>query len=287
MKASPKARNAAFTLVELLVVIGIIAVLIGVLLPALSKARKQANATACLANLRSMNQALSIYFAQNRGHLPYYNWHPGSADQAWHGYWVGLLGDLKCMPDKVICPEARQPLDFNLNTSKGFGTVNNAWSGQFQSTATGVMYDSQKFMNLTMDPGGYRVGSYGFNRNLTVDSNKYGTNISKVKQSTDVPVFYDSVWVDNASMVNTADSNGNCALTSADYPKDLSGASAAGTTGEDQFRIWIARHGRAINIAMADGSARQVNLTDTYNLWWTPTWHRYTIPSGVNGLPTK
>jgi prepilin-type N-terminal cleavage/methylation domain-containing protein/prepilin-type processing-associated H-X9-DG protein len=286
MKASPKARSAAFTLVELLVVIGIIAVLIGILLPALSKARKQANATACLANLRSMNQALSIYFAQNKGHLPYYNWHPGSADQAWHGYWVGVLGDLKCMPDKVICPEARQPLDFNLNTSKGFGTVNSAWTGQFQSTATGVMYDTQKFMNLTMDPGGYRVGSYGFNRNLTVDSNKYGTNIARVKQSADVPVFYDCVWVDNASMDNPTDPS-----QIKQWPTDLSGKDAAGTTGEDQFRIFIARHGRAINIAMADGSARQVNLTDTYNLWWSPTWHRYVLPNATsgqsNGLPTK
>src|SRR5437870_697638 len=63
-----------FTLVELLVVIGIIAILVSLLLPSLNKARKAAQTIACAANLRSIIQAVHIFAAQNNGYIPGSAW---------------------------------------------------------------------------------------------------------------------------------------------------------------------------------------------------------------------
>lgn len=61
----------AFTLVELLVVIGIIAVLIGILLPTLTRARQQAQTLTCAAQLRSVVQLAGMYATENRGSYPW------------------------------------------------------------------------------------------------------------------------------------------------------------------------------------------------------------------------
>jgi prepilin-type N-terminal cleavage/methylation domain-containing protein/prepilin-type processing-associated H-X9-DG protein len=69
-RAAPLSSPAGFTLVELLVVIGIIGVLIALLLPALNRAREQAKGVKCLSNLRQLAQAAVMYAGQSRGVFP-------------------------------------------------------------------------------------------------------------------------------------------------------------------------------------------------------------------------
>src|SRR6266704_4321960 len=117
MKTMNKRRG--FTLVELLVVIGIIALLIAMLLPALTKARQQANSVKCKAQMRDIGMLLHIYSDEYRGVLfpigsEYLN--PKTGQKEWH-----TLGYEPSMPD--LGRSVRWPVPvFNIDDEYTRGT---------------------------------------------------------------------------------------------------------------------------------------------------------------------
>ena len=125
-------KTRAFTLVELLVVIGIIALLIAILLPALSKARSSARTVSCAANLRSIVQGMQIYAAQNRGYFP------GGANSS---------GAFLLQPgfSDNNCPEISQVWDWQAPIAKMQGT-------QFEAGGT-VPQRAERFRKLLEFPG--------------------------------------------------------------------------------------------------------------------------------------
>lgn len=123
-------RRHGFTLVELLVVIGIIALLISILLPSLNRAREEGRRTVCLTGLRSFGQVLNMYASANQGRVPL-----GYASTKHAGYMVhdsgmtsgflvlGVLyesGYFKDGASAYYCPS-------NTDTRWMYNTAENPW----------------------------------------------------------------------------------------------------------------------------------------------------------------
>ena len=95
-------RRRGFTLVELLVVIGIIALLVSILLPALNKAREDAKRVRCLSNERQLVMAWQMYASENKGKLVSSNTPQYPANPWW--YWAAAGNSLACLYDGKLWP---------------------------------------------------------------------------------------------------------------------------------------------------------------------------------------
>ncbi|MGD0461022.1 MAG: DUF1559 domain-containing protein [Tepidisphaeraceae bacterium] len=135
-------NSSAFTLVELLVVIGIIAVLVAILLPALNRARQQAQLVQCQSNLRQIGQALQIYAADNGGSFP-------------EGVWNGKSTPKLKIPWPTLGSDYTQYVDWTtLIQHELNGSIGSAYNNGSQSQRQLLSGIRRVFLCPTAPPGG-------------------------------------------------------------------------------------------------------------------------------------
>lgn len=218
-------RRFAFTLIELLALVGILVFLIALLVPALSKAHRQARTITCLSNLRQLHLGFTTYVNRNPERSLAY-------DPANGVYWINTLAPtFPDVPGMRFCPEASV-------SSYGWGSAKLAW-GPFDPS-----HGSSPGFSFI----GNNSSSYGFNGWLysTPDDNGSSRSLFRLRNSERIPVFGDANWMDGWPQGGES------------LPHDTSIGSQPGES--DLGRFYLARHGQTVNMAFLDGHAEQVTL---------------------------
>ena len=247
-------RLAGFTLVELLVVIGIIALLISILLPALNKARKASLDLKCLSNLRQLSLGVNMYVNANRGVFPM---HAMSLHSNWDRAIAPYIGFKSSDVDgSVSIPTIRSrllecPRDDRPDTPVG----------RFPRSYTANMI-RDKGTSRPLD--GVVLGSN--NWDATTNTPKVPlVKITNVKRSAECCLLFERQDVFTQNWQWTLNGGANVGfLGYADIPKFSNGD--------------IAYHGKKMSILWVDGHATQEDPTEAYRGNTVVTWWARILP---------
>lgn len=189
-------KNQGFTLVELLVVISIIAILLAVLMPALGKARAQAQAVVCSSNVKTWGSIYDVYVSENSGNFPEYGDSSNSysiSDLASTYFRKDLNGANKammCTVAEVIPKRGNNPAVVNGLSHELGGTRYCWWLDMLSDSDVGKK-------------GGYGENLWirrlvpGKNTDSIIDSynRKTWKKAEAVTQTSKVPIIFDCKWI--------------------------------------------------------------------------------------------